>query len=379
MSEKRQTSSIKILSGAIGDYPIQLELVPKRLVVSVYQQDLMGKGSRIPCWIFITQGMSTLKQKEFVLVLRLAQNEDGKTFPKAPLQLFMFLFKAVLQKKRFHIGDVTRLGEKGLMGFWGLGYTHELLNDRQLKLPKHYLTCMLLNKEELMAAQLFGLTRVLARMGYEINRFPVSPWNDRERKGVPMQGVIRNSEFKDIKTLPLKQCSVNLVGGDKVVLLLVPAMHSAIANFVKQQAAASQLAFTTQLLSYHEGALVWLPEKDLIEMNLHPDANGDLIAGSFITFARAEQSGAKMMEDGFHLQLDQEGWQAVQNAILRKQNISIAAANGDMTFSLVWNTTANPEIMSGLNVTGGADEGGEVVGGSGAGWLGKLKSVFKRE
>lgn len=379
MSEKRQTSSIKILSGAIGDYPIQLELVPKRLVVSVYQQDLMGKGSHIPCWVFITQGMSALKQKEFVLVLRLAQNEDGKTFPKAPLQLFMFLFKAVLQKKRFHIGDVTRLGEKGLMGFWGLGYTHELLNDRQLKLPKHYLSCMLLNKEELMAAQLFGLTRVLTRMGYEINRFPVSPWNDRERKGVPMQGVIRNSEFKDIKTLSLKQCSVNLVGGDKVVLLLVPAMHSAIANFVKQQAAASQLAFTTQLLSYHEGALVWLPEKDLIEMNLHPDANGDLIAGSFITFSRAEQSGAKMMEDGFHMQLDQEGWQAVQNAILRKQNISIDTTDGDMAFSLVWNTSANPETMSGLNVTGGADEGGEVVSSSGSGWLGKLKSVFKRE
>jgi len=380
MSEKQQSSSVKILRGAIGDYPLQLELVPKRLVVSVYQQELIGRGSHIPCWIFVTQGMSALKQKEFVLVLRLTKDDTGKAFPKAPLQLFMFLFKAVLQKKRFHIGDVTRLGDKGFMGFWGMGYTHELVNDRQLNLPKHHLTCLLLNKEELMAAQAFGLTRVLARMGYEMNRFPVSPWNDLERKGVPLQGVIRNSEFKGIKIMPLKQCSVNLVGGDKVVLVLTPGMQGVIASFIKENAAASHIGFTTQLLPFHDGVLVWLTEKDLIEMNLHPDANGELIAGSFVTFVRAEQSGAKMLEDGFVVQLDQQGWQDFVNAIIRKQNISIHAVNGDMDFSVVWNTAANPETTSGLDAVNAIHEyEGNEAQGSGAGLMGKLKKLFRRE
>ena len=66
MNQKSQPASIKILGGGIGNYPIRLELVPKRLIVNVYQQDLPGKGSQIPCWIFLTQGFSALKQHEIV-------------------------------------------------------------------------------------------------------------------------------------------------------------------------------------------------------------------------------------------------------------------------------------------------------------------------
>ena len=93
MNQKAQTSSIKILSGGIGNYPIKLELVPKRLVVSIYQQNLPGKGSHIPCWIFVSHGLAALKQRELVLVLRIKDSGQATKFPKAPLPLFMFLFK----------------------------------------------------------------------------------------------------------------------------------------------------------------------------------------------------------------------------------------------------------------------------------------------
>jgi hypothetical protein len=379
MNQKPQPSAIKILGGGIGNYPIKLELIPKRLIVNVYQQDLPGKGSQIPCWIFVTQGMAALKQHEIVLVLRFAQGEDGRKFPKTPLPLFLFLFKAVMQKKRFVTGDVIRFGERGLLGFAGMGLTFGNLNVRSNQLPQHYLSCMLLMREELVAAQTFGLTRVLSRMGFEANRFPFNPWNDTERRSLPMQALLQSSQVKGIKSLPLKQSSVNLVGGDKVVLLLSVAMHGVITSFIKEQGNVSQLGFITQLLPYHEGALVWLPEKDSIEMNVHPDSEGAIIAGSFVILTRGETSGAAMLEDGFNVQFDQESWMALRNAIARKQNVAITPSSGDMEFNLVWNTMSNPETDSGLNLAalGAHDVTEESTAGSN--WLGKFKRLIKRD
>ena len=378
MNQKKSASTIKIISGGIGDYPIKLELIAKRLMVSIYQQNLLGKGSHIPCWIFVTQGMSALKQKEFVLVLRLKKGESDKTFPKPPLQLFLFLYKAVLQKKRFNIGDVTRLGEKGLLGFKGMGYTFELVNSRELQLPQRYLSCILLSTEETMAAQASGFTRVLARLGYEMNRFPVNPWNDLERGSLPMQAVLKSSEFRDLQAIALKHSSVNLVGGDKVVLVMASSVHALVVDFMKQQASHSRLGFITQLLPYHEGVLVWLPDKDEIAMNIHPDAEGVLIAGNFLVMSRGEQVGARMMEDGFNMQFDDESWLAFRTAITRKQNFSVKPSSGDMEFSLIWNTAADPEKISGVNIQSGLADDNTGADSEGGNWLSKMKKMFGR-
>jgi hypothetical protein len=374
-----QTRAANILSGGIGNYPIRLELVPKRLVVSITQIELLGRGSHIPCWIFVTEGMLAFKQKEFVLALRIDNAEERKKFPKAPIQLFMHLFKSVAQKKRFHIGDVTPLGEKGLMGYMGIGYTHELINGEGLKLPKASLTCMLLTKEELLAARTVGLTRVLARMGYEQNRFPANAWNETTRTGTAMQAVMQGTEFKKIKCLPLSHCSINLINGDKVSLILSPVIHAIAVGYLKLHGANNKIGFTTQLLPYHEGALVWLPVKDVVEMNLHPDSNGELIAGSFLILSRGDQAGASMLEDGFMVNLDNDAWIAFQNAIVRKQNINIAPTGNDMAFEVVWNTAANTDAVSGLGAAAGGLGGnaGDIHDGERS-LMGKIKGIFKR-
>jgi hypothetical protein len=372
---KPQTRAINILSGGIGNYPIKLELVPKRLVVSIYQQELLGRGSHIPCWIFVTQGMQAFKQKEFVLAMRIEDPEDFKKFPKAPVQLFMHLFKAVAQKKRFHIGSITPLGEKGLMGFAGLGYTHQLITTKELQLPLSHLTCVFLTREELLAARSLGLTRVLARMGFESNRFPINPWNEMKRSGTAMHAVIKDSQFKGIASLVLDHCSVNLVNGDTVALVLSPLAHAPLMKFLKEHAKQSHLGFITQLFSYHEGALAWLPMKDTVEMNLHPDADGELIAGSFLIVSRDDHSGATMLEDGFRVMLDTDGWHSFQQAINGKQNAQVKSSGGDMAFEIVWNLSRNTDTNSGLTTIGNVSNENE---GESGGLMGKVKSLFKR-
>ena len=373
--KKQPTRAINIISGGVGNYPIKLELVPKRLVVSIYQHKLLGRGSHIPCWIFVTQGMLAFKQKEFVLALRIEENEDFNKFPKAPVQLFMHLFKAVAQKKRFNIGGVIPLGEKGLLGFAGMGFTHELINDKKITLPPAYLSCVLLTKEELLTARTLGLTRVLARMGFETNRFPINAWNELKRSGLPMNAVLKDTEFKGFPTVPLDHCSVSMVNGDTVSLVLVPVVQTTLAKFFKENANPQQFGLMTQLFSYHEGALSWLPSKDLVEMNVHPDSNGELIAGTFAYLRRDEHSGAAMMEDGFCIKLDDEGWASFRNSLSAKQNIRIEPAGSDMAFQLVWNQSRNPDTNSGLvNSEVGHEDGGD----HGTGLMGKIKGLFKR-
>lgn len=360
----------------MGDYPIKLEMVPKRLIVSVYQQSMVGKGSQIPCWVYVTQGMSAFKQKEFVLVLRVSKDGNARSFPKSPLQLMLFLFKSVAQKKFFHVGDVLKLGDKGVLGFAGMGFSYELVTAPDVVLPKHYLTCILLSKEETMAAQLFGLTRVLSRISYESNRFPVHAWNDLERASMPMQSTMNSSTFRNINILALKYSSVNLVAGEKVVLIVAPVIHATISNFIKQYGGAAHLGFITQLLPYHEGSLVWLPEKDSIEMNVQPDAEGHTIAGSNLRVSKADQMSVAMVEDGFVLQLDAQTWPQLLTALLRKQNLLIPSFRGEMEFSLLWNPSPNPESHSGLDTPGAGSANQAAVSPERRGWLGKLKGVF---
>ena len=379
MNQIRKTSSVKIIGGTVGEYPIRLEMVPKRLVVSVFKHELVGIGSHIPCWVFVTQGMRAFKQKEFVLVLRAGKDGNDKAFPKAPLQLMLFLYKAVSQKRTFNVGDIIRLGEKGMLGYWGMGFTYELVVSNKLNLPAQYLTCVLLGKEGLIAGQAFGLTRVLARMSYEANRFPIGAWNDLDRNDIPLKATITNSEFKNVSSLALKHCSVNLLEGEKVVLVLSPLVHNAICNFVKAQGSTARLGFITQLLPYHEGSLVWLPEKDSIEMNVLPDAEGNLIAGSFLLITRSEQMGTTMLEDGFELQIDAQTWPQLATALMRKQNIVIPANNGEMEFNLIWNLSANPETRSGLGVSSAKSGMPTAPPVADGGWLGKIKRMFKRE
>lgn len=110
-------------------------------------------------------------------------------------------------------------------------------------------------------------------------------------------------------------------------------------------------------------------------MNVHPDSDGELIAGGFALFRRDEHSGASMLEDGFVINLDNEGWTNFRNTLASKQNVLIPGAGGNMPFQVVWNLSRNPEINSGLGQSSGDGEGVEAQE---SGLMGKIKNLFKR-
>ncbi|NOZ52429.1 MAG: hypothetical protein GXP08_04695 [Gammaproteobacteria bacterium] len=377
-------NTIKILRGSVGHFPLTLALLQNKLTVTIYYHTLLGTGRHIPCWTYITQGMKALKQKEFVFTLKLKTTDDEKKFSTLPLQLFMFLYQNASQNKRVDIGDTTSLSKKGLFGFSGLGYTFGLINSSELSLPVSCLSCVLLTKEELLVAQTLGLSRIIARMGYEKNRFPLLPWNDRQRSSFAFQRVLMGSAVSKLKSLPLKNCTVSLVAGDKVVLVLSTLLQRAMTDYVEakggRKSISEPVCLLTQIAVYHQGCLVWHPDKDSIAINTLPDGTGELIAGSFLILAPdKEKTSASMLEDGFLMEFNDASWPVFKNAVIEGLDVNIAASDGGMDFCLRWQAVASAGIFNFTDI--GLDENQKSSDddkASEVGLLSRVMNIFKR-
>ncbi len=68
--------------------PVVCELIEGELSVKVFCHDLpVGNGS-IPCWTYVTAGLSKMSQPELVMTVERDPNEAPKQFPEDPLNMF---------------------------------------------------------------------------------------------------------------------------------------------------------------------------------------------------------------------------------------------------------------------------------------------------
>ncbi|MGD8939074.1 MAG: hypothetical protein PVJ72_06825 [Gammaproteobacteria bacterium] len=327
---------IKIISGSRGQYPIKLGIIPGKLAVSVYLHYVTVGGKSVPCWSYVSDGFISLKQKELVFTLQSQEGEETAKFPMQPLQLFLLLYKHATQKS-INIGDVIKLGEKGLFGFPALGCTFPQVEIPNAPFPRPTFATILLTKDEFLTAHSYGLTRVISRLGFEQKRYPCMPANARGRKSINWQPLIQNSQLKNIPRTPLKQASVYMFGGDQVVLNLPAAARTALANGLKKHPANKSLCLLLQLQPQHEGCLVWFPESNTTEMHMKVNASGESIAGSFILLEPGSASdGAAIVEDGFAMQFAPPSWQEFVEATAAGQFLQIHGSNGGMDFILTW-------------------------------------------
>ena len=325
---------IKIISGSRGRFPIKLGLVPDQLAVTIYLHEENSVAGKIPCWSYLTEGLTKLNQKEILLTLRVNQGEDRNKFQTSPLQIFLLLYKQALQQKTVDIGDTMKLGSKGLFSFPGAGFTFPLNNPTQLPLKRPTLSCVLLTEEEFITAQGAGFTRVLARMGYEQDHYPCLPWNNRERHGLRLRAMLQNSVLKDTIRLPLKHTACYMEDGETVVLN-IPSSLSTYLNKAIAKTAGKPLCLLTQLLPGHDGCLAWLPHKDTSQIVNAPNSAGEFIGGSFLMLNPEQANdGAVMLEDGFCANLTGQSWQMLQSALMNGTEMIVKGGGGHMHFAL---------------------------------------------
>lgn len=343
---------IKIISGSKGQYPIKLGIVPNQLAVTIYLHYTTIGGKSVPCWSYVSDGFLSLKQKEVVFTLKSREGEDTSKFPSQPLQLFLLLFKSAMQKK-FDIGDIVTLGDKGLFGFSGLGFIYPLVQIPNAPFQRPTLTALLLSKPEFVTAQTFGLTRVISLLGFEHKRFPCIPFNDRERKSLSLKTVVQKTILKSRNRVALKRSSVSMVDGDHVVLNIPLPLRPLVITALKKHAGNAPLCLTLQLSPQHDGVLVWSPNQNSTEMHMKPGAMGEAIGGSFLCLEPGHPvDAANIVEDGFAMQFSPNSWQLFLNAIVNGQNLHLPGSEGGMDFSINWSdqlsiaqASANHELL----------------------------------
>ena len=375
------SSVIKIISGSKGRYPIKLGIVPERLAVTISRHSESYQGNKVQFLSYLTDGLSALKQKELLLTLLVDENAQDSHFPATPFPFFIAIFKQALQNKFVSIGDLTNLGAKGLFGFAGVGYSFVPSNFLGLTLSRPTLCCVLLTRHEWLIAQNYSFTRVLTHLGYTYKRFPFLPWVDRHRVNHVMNKAVLNSVLKSTAKLVLKNSSVFMAQGDTVILQLSRAALAPLSTMFRQHADGTPFALVLQLLSSHDGSLVWRAETDETEFNTAPQANGEALAGCFLLLTPgAGHDGATIREDGFSMLFREKSWEEFKSAVVRGQNWTTPGMQGAMNFAVYigdMNQQVSTNVLSGLgnDISDSVDEKANVF----SSWMDRIRALLSRE
>lgn len=335
MSQPASSNVIKIISGSRGKFPIKLGLIPDQLAVTIYRHDEQSVSGAIPCWSYLTEGLTRLQQKEILLTLRINPEEDINKFPAPPLQIFVLIYKLATQQKTIDIGDILKFGTKGLFKYPGAGFTFPLNNPTGLPIKRPTLSCILLTVEEFTVAQACGFTRVQSRLGYEQDHYPCLAWNHRERQSLHLRVMLQQTVLKSVERLPLKHSACYMEGGETVVLN-IPSVLRTLLGKSMVKTPIKPLCLLTSLLPGHDGCLAWLPHKDVSQIVNADNSTGEFIGGSFLLLTPGQASdGAMMLEDGFSAALTDESWRLMLTALKNGSNVLINGKGGNMNIALV--------------------------------------------
>jgi len=326
--------------------PVDVEIISGKLFARIYVHEIDSQQGAIPCWSYVTDGLTGQQQAELVFTLRRDPGEPSDGFPPDPLQLFATFYQLAEQGKRVTPGSFTQFGDRNFFG-------HHLVYARAeplagVTLPPDCLAALLVTADELRAVREFGCTRVLARLGQASTYYPFPPWADRRRRGLSLERTFANSLLSKIPRASTQGVSVGVTDNR----IIVSALRSEQPSWRERLAQLPEnvpFALLTALDPTANGCLVWVPGQKGPEAIIPPGSDGSRLCGCFIIFlADQPVNGGKLLEDGFAMELTREAWQAICRALVEGQELSIPATvpatgsatvpatGGGMSFALTW-------------------------------------------
>lgn len=314
-------------------FPVVVEIIPGGLSASVHSHKVSGLHGGVPCWSYVSRGLRAREHEEVVFTIRRELDEPEDQFPENPLQLLASFHQLAGEGQRVGPGGITEFGSRRFFG-------HHLVYVRAhpldgVTLPPACLAALAVNDEELRAVRMFGLTRVLARMGEAAKHYPFPPWIERRRAGLPFARVCEESL---LAKLPRTSSSVRVVMSDQRVTVMVlrsaqPQLRQAVAT-VK---AGHPFALLTDLDAAADSCLVWQPGQQGPCAIAPPGSTGARTSGCFLAFLPEQpDDGAILVEDGFIQQLTTASWAALLRALADGTDLSFPTGPAGMSFALQW-------------------------------------------
>jgi hypothetical protein len=321
-------------------FPVTVEIVPGELSARVYLHEISSTKGRIPCWSYVSDGLRAHQHKEVVFTLRRKRDEADEAFPEDPLQLFATLYRVAAQGQRVTEGGVTELGARRFFDH------HLLYADAQpldgVTLPPGCLAALLIDDDELRAVRQFGSARVLGRMGQAVTHYPFQTWSERGRRGLALASTFEHSVLAKIG-IRIGGPIVASLHGDCITVGVLRSLHASWRDALAKLPGAP-IAFLTLRDPAANACLVWVPGQREPAAISPVGSDGSRVSGCCVVVVGEQpQSGGKLLEDGFAMELTGASWAALRRSLVEGTDLAIPATNGGKDFALTWRDTIYPD------------------------------------
>jgi hypothetical protein len=314
--------------------PTIVPAVPGKLTVTFHAHDV-ADGSAGNFLTAVTDGLVKRRQRELVVTLRLAENEDVRDRMRELSRFFVTVLRWAQQRNLVDTGGVTRFGERGMFGGKNNGLLYvDARPLRGVTMPGRALAAIVVDAAEVETALAHGVYRIMARLGEQSACFPFPTWSDLSRPSVASP---REGESALSKISRTRAPGVHFVIEDKRLRVRVPkAARGVLGRGVGALDAGTPFALLTEPATNADALLVWYPGQTEPKATYAEGSEGARLTGGCLTVVPGGQKDQiRVMEDGYTLLLSTQTWGTLASALLGERTISVPMADG-ATLELEW-------------------------------------------
>jgi hypothetical protein len=312
----------------------RVEIIAGKLAARIYRHEVESQHGAIPCWSYVSEGLTGQQQTEVVFTLRRDPARPAGEAPSEPLQLLATIYQVTETGQRATSGSFTEFGGDGFFGHHVL-YVQALAMTG-VRLPASCLAALLVTADELRAVREFGTTRVLARLGQASSHYPFPPWADPQRRGLSLERTLESSVLSKVPRASAHDVHVSLTDR-QITMAALRSEQLSWQDRLAQVPPEVPLALLTAFDPAANGCLVWVPGQKQPEAIIPPGSNGSRVCGCFLAVIPDQPgNGGKVLEDGFAVELTTEAWQALRRALIDGVDLAIPASGDGMSLALTW-------------------------------------------
>jgi hypothetical protein len=332
-AESNPQSALGFVPPSPGN-PSTVVAIPGKLTVAFHAHDTL-EGSVGSFLSAVTHGLHKQRQRELVISLRLAPDDDIAEKARDLIRFFATVHNWARQGQRVDAGELTQFGERGLFGQSDNGLLYVAARPiNGVELPARALAAVLVDRAEARLAMDCGVYRVLTRLGEQQRHFPHPTWSDLHRSSV---ATPRESESMLVKVRRARTRSASfVVEGEHLRILLSREVRSDLRSSVASLPPRTPFALLVAPEASANALLVWHPGQKEPKAITPDGSDGSRLSGSCLLIAPGGQADqARLWEDGHSLSFSDETWARVSAALFAAKPLKLRMAD-DTLLELEW-------------------------------------------
>jgi hypothetical protein len=266
-----------------GAWPKVLQRQDLNFTVYIYYHEIKYPPRDVPCWTFISQGLSQNNQPEVVFTILRRPDEHEESFPEAPVEWMKLVYAMAGSGLHLETGRMCDLVFENNLVFIKLNNLMFPQNENKWRSMRRFggmvygisVTCALtgvpedaipgdshhviaLTHEEAAVARQFGVSRVIGHVGLAVRWFPHPPFIDRDREDC----VVMADQAGSIRTaLPTARFyGISGMEVDDEIVLTIPegeGKRSMFRKYVQDTPLSAAIAFECFMSKEADSAFVW--------------------------------------------------------------------------------------------------------------------------